>query len=80
MIHHLKIESIYFELVLSGEKTFEVRLDDRNYRQDDVVILKELKLFKYSGREIKADIGYVCRYKQIGGQVVFSLLNVEVLK
>jgi ASC-1-like (ASCH) protein len=82
MIHNLKIENQYFERVLSGEKTFEIRYDDRGYQKDDDIILEEISSDKtgYSGRKIKAKVGYVCTYQQVRGHVVFSLLNVELLK
>jgi ASC-1-like (ASCH) protein len=40
--HELKSKSKYFEMVWSGNKRFEVRVNDRGYRVEDVVILKEL--------------------------------------
>ena len=76
MIHNLKIESEYFERILIGEKPFEIRLNDRGYQKYDKVILNEIG----STRKISADIGYVCSFMQFNGFVVFSLLNVELLK
>lgn len=42
MTHHfLKTAPNFFEHVWSGEKTFEVRLDDRGYQKGDTVELAE---------------------------------------
>ena len=37
MKHELKIEQHYLEALVSGEKTFEVRLNDRGYQKGDVL-------------------------------------------
>lgn len=37
MTHKIKIEKPYADAVLSGDKTFEVRYDDRGYQKGDVV-------------------------------------------
>lgn len=42
MIHALKIKSEYFEAVISGEKLFEVRVNDRNYKVGDLLGLNEI--------------------------------------
>lgn len=41
MVHKLKIETQYFKQVISGEKTFEIRFNDRNYAVGDQLILCE---------------------------------------
>lgn len=41
MIHELKIIPKYFKQILSAEKTFEIRKNDRNYQENDILILKE---------------------------------------
>lgn len=77
-IHELKILDVYFAEVINGNKTFEIRKNDRNFVEGDVVELKEINDKKvYTGRSCSAEIGYVCGYGQPVDQVVFSLLNVE---
>lgn len=39
--HELKTWPVYFQRVWKGEKTFEVRLDDRGYQKGDTVVLRE---------------------------------------
>lgn len=36
--HHLKILPEYFNAVRLGEKTFEIRKNDRNYQVEDIAI------------------------------------------
>lgn len=48
MIHKLKIETQYFKQVISGEKTFEIRFNDRNYAVGDLLFLREY--FSETGR------------------------------
>lgn len=42
MIHQLKIESTYFKKIILGEKTFEVRYNDRNFHEGDYLGLNEI--------------------------------------
>lgn len=58
MQHDLKIARIYFEEILDGKKTFEIRYNDRNYKKDDVLILNEFLGF-YTGRKIKVKVNYM---------------------
>lgn len=39
--HTLKLPEPYFSAVLSGEKTFEVRRNDRAYQRGDVLVLQD---------------------------------------
>lgn len=76
--HDLKIAEAYFAEVINGNKTYEIRNNDRNFVEGEAVVLREYANGDYTGRSCKAEIGYVCDYGQPEGQVVFSLLNVEV--
>lgn len=80
MHHDLKIETPYFEAILQGKKTFEIRFNDRGYNAGDTVVFKEIHDFHkgYTGREICSDIGYVSNHQQKEGFVVFSLIGVEL--
>jgi Domain of unknown function (DUF3850) len=39
--HYLKTWPVFFKAVESGRKTFEVRLDDREFEVDDLLVLQE---------------------------------------
>ncbi len=41
MIHELKILPKYFNAVISGEKTFEIRKNDRPFHKGDLLALNE---------------------------------------
>lgn len=81
--HELKTWPMYFSKVASGQKTFEVRNNDRNFKEGDFVILKEFdfETKSYSGREMTFKIGYVLDTSQFFiyntdkiEYVVFSLI------
>jgi ASC-1-like (ASCH) protein len=62
-----KVWSKFFEKIKSGEKTFEVRLADTEYKVGDVLVLKEWDPDnnKYTGREIRKTITYVLLTKNM---------------
>ena len=49
MIHKIKIEKPYADAVLSGDKTFEVRYDDRGYQKGDLI---EFNVIDHNDNEI----------------------------
>ena len=38
MTHKIKIQDVFADSVVSGQKSFEVRLNDRNYQRGDYVV------------------------------------------
>jgi len=71
-----KILSEYFVKVLSGEKTFELRLADWECHPGDVLVLREWDPIKkeYTGNFIEKEVGYVLKTKD---QKFFSDADVE---
>jgi hypothetical protein len=65
--HYKKIQTEHFENILSGDKTFELRLADWECVAGDVLILQEWNpaTRDYTGREIKKDVTYVLKTKDI---------------
>lgn len=65
MIHELKIWPEYFAEVKSGNKTFEIRKSDRDYRVGDILRLREFypkgvgSEGEYSGEECLRKISYI---------------------
>ncbi len=56
----------YFEAILSGDKTYEIRLADFKAREGDVLILREVdKNKKYTGRVIEKKITYLLKTKDM---------------
>lgn len=71
-VHELKILPKYFNSVVSREKTFELRKDDRGFEVGDILILKEFNPNKkyetiegdeshFSGRKILKEINYILK-------------------
>ena len=81
--HDLKTWPAYFRPIWDGEKTFEIRYDDRGFQRGDVVILREWDrgnscdcksahhaddCGRYTGRRVLAEIGYVTASTSARGQ------------
>ena len=54
-----------YDLVLSGDKTYDLRLADWNVKQGDVILFQEWdpETKRYTGREMSKTVGYVGRTK-----------------
>lgn len=60
--HELKTIAPYFQDILDGYKTFELRRDDRRFEPGDVLWLREWnEQQKFTGREMHRRITYVMR-------------------
>ena len=75
-IHELKITPKYFEKVLSKEKTFEFRYNDRNYQVGDILNLKEYDNGTYTGRETNVEITYILQEFE-GLQPDYAILSIK---
>lgn len=74
--HELKIAPEYFEKVLSKEKTFEFRYNDRNYQIGDILNLKEYDNGEYTGRERYVEITYILQNFE-GLQPDYAILSIK---
>lgn len=70
--HTLKMHPKYFQVGWVGNKSFEIRKNDREFREHDEITLQECDGEDYSGREIHGVIQYVTDFQQKKGYVVFS--------
>lgn len=82
MNHELKVHTQVFDAIIQRRKTFEFRLNDRNFREGDSVVLYEYlpNLGQYTGAKIEAKIGYVLHGPNFGvpdGYCAFSLLDIK---
>jgi len=61
MVHELKTWSSYFNLVQSGEKPFELRLNDRGFLAGHELLLREYNPHTqtYTGQTLRRKITYV---------------------
>ncbi len=57
----------YFERILKGEKTYDVRLADFECEKGDILVLKEWDPNKkeYTGREIEKEVTYTFNTKDV---------------
>mgnify|MGYP002526667840 CR=1 FL=1 len=78
--HYIKIKPEYYRAIERGEKNFEVRFNDRDYKKYDVLHLQEWVGGEYTRREITADVSYIlddpdyCK----DGFVVMGLTNIII--
>lgn len=76
MTHELKILPKYYDEIIQGKKDFEIRENDRDFKEEDIVILKEFIDGNYTGKYIKAIIDYIFHGGSYGlkkGYCVFSM-------
>ncbi|MBI2005432.1 DUF3850 domain-containing protein [Candidatus Woesearchaeota archaeon] len=71
-----KILQVYFQKVLDGSKTYELRLADFSCNPGDILVLKEWdqKEKRYTGRVIEKKVTYVGKTKN---QTFWSKEDVE---
>ncbi|MFI3914276.1 DUF3850 domain-containing protein [Carnobacterium maltaromaticum] len=75
MIHALKTESCYFWAVRNKIKTFEIRVNDRNYQVNDCLLLKEIdENNNFTGQKTLVQITYTCDYLQQENILVLGIL------
>jgi len=56
-----KILPKYFDQVICGKKTFELRKDENSVQAGDILVLREWDGEKYTGREVVTEVTYVLR-------------------
>jgi hypothetical protein len=60
-----KVWPEYFQEILDDKKTFELRLNDFDINEGDVLVLKEWnpETKNYTGRELEKVVGFVGKWK-----------------
>lgn len=58
-IHQIRLGASFFEEVLSGEKSFELRKNDRGYKKGDILEMMEFKDGKNTGRIVRVLVMYM---------------------
>jgi hypothetical protein len=76
--HELKTWPQYFNEIINGNKTFEIRKDDRGYKKGDILHLREYNqlLDEYTGNQIKKTVSYILMGGNFGlekGYVIMGL-------
>lgn len=77
MIHELKTLPEYFEAVRKGDKTFELRENDRDFKVGDYLALNEWDGEKYTGRTTLVEVIYILNPNEVmtcaGGYVIMGI-------
>jgi ASC-1-like (ASCH) protein len=60
-----KIWPVYFEAILSGKKKYELRLNDFEVKEGDILFLEEWnpETKEYTGRKVEKKVTYVGKFK-----------------
>lgn len=58
-IHNLKINPNHFWDIVTGDKTFEVRRNDRNFKTGDILCLEEFDDKGYTGKFVHTKVIYI---------------------
>ena len=80
--HELKCHPEYFYRICSGQKSFEIRKNDRDFQVGDTLILKEYDPEKGwpdhgSYASVRADIIYTSTFAQQEGYIVLGIKVLE---
>lgn len=67
MVHEIKIKSVFFKAIKRGEKRFEVRKNDRGYKEGDVLRLDEIRENgTYTGGCANANVTFILEGEEWG--------------
>ena len=77
--HKLKTESRFFKAIEDGRKTFEIRLDDRQFREGDLLELLEWDCIEgvLTGGVLWRRVTYITSWGQKKGYVVMAIAEVK---
>ena len=88
--HDLKIAPEHWRAIYDGLKTFEIRNNDRDFREGDILLLREYMETKtpnmpnnqseayYTGAKAFYEITYITNYQQKSGWIVMAIKRLNV--
>ena len=76
-LHKLKILPKYYDKVLSKEKMFEIRKDDRNFKVGDIIRLCEHDGKEFTGRDSLYNIDYKLNGGEYGLEEGYCILSIS---
>ena len=79
--HELKIWPEYFEAIRVGNKTFEIRENDRDFKEGDVLLLKEYipVMNEYTERSMKVVVKYIMEGGRFGILPDYVVMSIEII-
>ncbi|RHN00864.1 DUF3850 domain-containing protein [Dielma fastidiosa] len=57
--HEIKCYPEYYQEIINGAKRFEIRFNDRNYKVNDILVIRENTLMGLTGRYCICCIVYI---------------------
>lgn len=80
-ILYLKVLPEYFRAILSREKNFEIRKNDRDFQVGDVLVLLEYDIDKkeYTDRVVSKKISYILPGGQFGVEEGYCIMGLKNL-
>ena len=78
-VHELKCSPEYFDALASGEKTFEVRRDDRGFQKGDELVLHKYRSDGrgYMGEKVRRRITWILTGGQLGIEPGFVVMGLK---
>lgn len=76
--HQIKLVAEFFDDAAAGRKSFELRKNDRNYKEGDVLEMEEVKDGKKTGRKCSKRIVYMMENFE-GLEDGYCILGCELL-
>lgn len=81
MTHALKTIQPYYDAVVNGEKTFEVRKADRKFKVGDKLLLQEYNTEDgYTGAEQEFNITYILSGGHFGIDKDYCILGIKEIE
>lgn len=79
MIHELKCWPPHFQDIIEGSKRFELRYDDRNFKEGDVLFLREYdpNNDSYTMRSFKVRVIHLTRDTSLGLQDRYVCMSIR---
>ncbi len=81
-VHKLKIESENFKAINSGNKTFELTLNDKDYQDGDILLLQEWNEDTvFTRKEITVVVTYLLKGRVFGlesGYLIMSFQRIDI--
>ena len=59
MLHELKILPFFYQEIVNGNKNFESRKNDRDFKVNDILLLREFDFGSYTGRRTVVKVTYI---------------------
>lgn len=77
-VHQIRLASMYFDDVVSSKKPFELRKNDRSYKEGDVLEMMEFADGKNTGRTVKALVTYLLQ-EYAGLEDGYCIMGIKVI-